>query len=217
MDEKIIHKEIQIEDGREYCKDLCNRETILTKKLENKEDEFEKQQRLSILEDEELQNEKTILEEKLRRIEFLEARMRTAVLDGEKVTMLPTDDDTPLFELYHHQHFKPRFVLRHHNGLVDVFNESDQYVRLREEIQEKHNPLAARIEKKNAALTALQGYYDSKFKRKFFFVQRKKEMKKKLKDSLLGLRQDVAILEAMLQTSKTKCSNNKTFDIDLEF
>ena len=112
----------------------------------------------------------------------------------------------------HNQHFKPGFVLQQHNALVDLFDESDKYHQWREEIQEQHDQLAAKLEKKNATLAAVQVYYNSKFKGKFFFARRKKEMKKKFKVTLLGLRKEVVILEAEL-----KCSNNKTFDTDLEF
>ena len=232
MDEKIIHKEVDIEDCREHCKVLCERETTLTKELEENEDKLEKERAISNLEDERLQMERTILEEELRRIESLEARMRTAVLDGGKVAVLPSDDDTPLFEFGikqlavdndieaswgYDQHFKPGFILRHHNALVDLFEESDQYCQLKEEIQEDHYQLAAKIGKKNTVLAALQSYYNSKFKGKLFFLRRKKEMKKMLKVSLIELRQEVTILEAALKASETICSNNKTFDIDLEF
>ena len=54
MDEKIVHKEVEIEDYREECKNLYNREAILTKKIEENEDELEKQRKISTLEDERL-------------------------------------------------------------------------------------------------------------------------------------------------------------------
>ena len=231
LDEIIIHKEVQIEDLREDCIVLCSREAKLTKQLEDKEDELRKQKLDSTLEDEQLQVELTLLEEELKKIEYLEIRMRTAVLDGKKVEVLPTDDDILLFELSeqlavvngngtswnHHQDFNPFNFLQHHNELVDLFDNSNQYDQFREEIKEKHHQLAAKIKKKNAALTALQNLYNSKFKGKLFFLRRKKEIKKKLKDTLVGLRQEVTILEIELKNSEKKYSTNKTFDINLEF